>query len=163
VTRFAAALAITVGLGAPKMLLAQAPEPGSGPIDFSGYVRVIDGDTVEVYINGRQIGIGIVGIGAPEGNTDCGREATAHLENLLSAFQVRFEEDPITPAFDKRKRRMYRLILPDGQSAAVAMAETGLVRPTGDGIDANEIGAALGRSQRAHPGCVVPPGKGKVQ
>jgi len=104
-----------------------------------------------------------VGIGAPEGNTDCGREAAAYLADLLSSFQVRFEEDPITPAFDKRKRRMYRLILPDGRSAAVALAETGLVQPTGDGIDANDIGAAIGQARGSHPGCVVPPGKGRAR
>lgn len=131
---------------------AQAPPPGSGPIDFSGYVRVIDGNSVEVYINGHQIGIGIVGIKAPEGNTECGRAATAYLTELLSSYQVRLEDDPVTPAFDARKRRMFRLVLPDSRSAAIAMAEAGLVDGTGDGVEAKEIAAAIGRAHAGNGG-----------
>jgi len=121
-------------------------------------VRVIDGNTVEVYINGRQIGIGIIGIEVAEGNTSCGQQATTYLGELLSSNQVRFDEDPIAPAFDKRKRRMYRLVLPDGRSAAVLLAGAGLARPSGTGIEANDIAAAAAGARGARIGCL--PGNG---
>jgi len=147
-------VAFSVSAALSQIGFAQAPPAGSGPIDFSGYIRVIDGNSVEVYINGHQIGIGIVGIKAPEGNTPCGQAATAYLTELLSSYQVRLEEDPITPSFDERKRRMFRLVLPDKRSAAIALAEAGLVERTGDGIEANDIAAAIGRAHAGNAGCV---------
>ena len=151
-THFTVALMASAALA--QGIFAQAPPAGSGPIDFSGYVRVIEGDTVEVYINGHQTGIGIVGIKAPAGNTECGRLAIAFLQELLSSNQVRLEEDPVTPAFDARKRRMFRLVLPDKRSAAIAMAEAGLVDSTGQGIEANDLAAAVGRAHAANPACL---------
>jgi endonuclease YncB( thermonuclease family) len=126
-------------------------------------VRVIDGDTVEIYINGHQTGIGIVGIKAPEGNTPCGRQASAYLAQLLSTKKVRLEDDPITPAFDKKKRRMFRLVLSDGRSAAVALAEGGFARPDGGGIEANDIAAAAGRANSARVSCVSPANGGSLR
>jgi endonuclease YncB( thermonuclease family) len=141
-----------------RCLLAQAPPPGSGPIEFKGFVRVVDGDSVEIYVNGSRIGIGIVGIRTPMGNTSCGQDATGYLWSLLSTPPVRFEEDPVAAAFDRRKRRMYRLVLHDGRSAAVVMAEAGYAMPTGEGIETNDIAAALGRANRSRFGCAVPAG-----
>jgi endonuclease YncB( thermonuclease family) len=144
--------------GTAQCLLAQAPPPGSGPIDFKGFVRVIDGDSVEIYVNGSRIGIGIVGIRTPMGNTPCGQDATGYLWSLLSTPPVRFEEDPVAAAFDRRKRRMYRVVLHDGRSAAVVMAQAGYAMPTGEGIETNEIAAALGRAHRSRFGCAIPAG-----
>jgi endonuclease YncB( thermonuclease family) len=141
-------------------LSAQAPPPGSGPINFSGFVRVVDGDTFEMYIDGHRTGAGIVGIRAPMGNTSCGRLATAYLQSLLPTPGIRLEEDPIAPPFDARKRRLYRLILADGRSAAVAMAEAGYATPTGDGIEANDIAAAAGRAASVQAGCAAPESTG---
>jgi endonuclease YncB( thermonuclease family) len=137
---------------------AQAPPPGSGPVDFSGFVRVIDGDTFELYISGRRTGVGIIGIRVPMGNTPCGRLASDYLGELVASNQIRLEEDPITPAFDTRKRRMYRVVLVDGRSAAIAMAEAGFALPTGEGIEANDIAAAAGRAGGSRAGCVAGPG-----
>ena len=50
-----------------------APPPGSGPVETRGFVRVIDGDTVEALVRGKRVGIGLAGIDAPPINTDCGR------------------------------------------------------------------------------------------
>lgn len=124
---------------------AQAPPPGSGPIDFNGFVRVIDGDTFEVYIQGHRTGVGIIGIETAMGNTPCGVQATDLLWSLVASGRIRLEEDPEETAFDARKRRMYRVVLDDGRSAAVVMAESGFVVPTGKGIERNDIQAATGR------------------
>jgi endonuclease YncB( thermonuclease family) len=157
--RIVAAAIVTAAClgGTERSLSAQAPPPGSGPIEFNGFVRVIDGDSVEIYVNGSRIGIGIVGIRTPMGNTSCGQDATGYLWSLLSEPPVRFEEDPVANAFDRRKRRMYRVVLRDGRSAAVVMAEAGYAMPTGEGIETNEISAAVGRARRSRFGCPVPP------
>src|SRR5687767_12379973 len=81
-----------------------APPLGSGDIDHQGFVRVIDGDTVEVRIAGSLVGIGFIGVEAPMGNTDCGKQATAKLWSLVAAG-LYAAEDPET-AFDERGRRM---------------------------------------------------------
>src|SRR5947209_7032866 len=77
-------------INVPNLLLAQdpakhggAPPAGSGPVDLSGPIRVIDGNTIETRINGNQVGIGIIGITAPMGNTPCGKAATTALSALL--------------------------------------------------------------------------------
>jgi endonuclease YncB( thermonuclease family) len=52
-----------------------APPAGSGPVDVPGFVRVIDGDTIEFYLdgsragNGSLVGVGLIGVEAPQGNT----------------------------------------------------------------------------------------------
>ena len=120
---------------------AQAPPSGSGAIRFTGNVRVIDGDTLEVYINGHQIGIGLIGINAPEGNTDCGMQATGALWSLFTENDITFDEDSEI-VFDARRRRMYYVLLPDGSSASVKMAGTGLVKPSGQGREKHEIDTA---------------------
>jgi endonuclease YncB( thermonuclease family) len=133
---------------------AQAPPPGSGPFDISGFVRVIDGDTFEVYIQGRQTGVGIIGITSPMGNTPCGRAATNFLRRLIGGGGIRLEEDP-TFAFDVRKRRMYYTQLPDrASSAAVEMARAGLVKPDGRGVEAKAIAAAAAEAAAGGRGCV---------
>jgi endonuclease YncB( thermonuclease family) len=140
----------------PAPARAQAPPPGSGPIDFGGFVRVIDGDTFEVYIDGHQSGIGIVGIRSAQGNTACGKEATAFLETLIGRGRIRLEEDPVADPYDARKRRMYRLVLPDGRSAAIAIARAGFARATGEGIEKNEIAAAAAAAAAGGGSCVSP-------
>jgi endonuclease YncB( thermonuclease family) len=136
------------------VIQAQAPPPGSGPIDFSGFVRVIDGDTVEMYIEGNRTGVGIVGIRTPMGNTPCGRQATGFLWSLIASGRVRLEEDPIEVPFDERKRRLYRLVLDDGRSAAVVLTESGYAFPTGRGLERADIAAAFGRARASQSGCV---------
>jgi len=150
----AAATAIAAFVLSLPSARAQAPPPGSGPIDFAGFVRVIDGDTFEIYIDGHQSGLGIVGIKVPMGNTACGRLATGFLESLIGGAGIRLEEDPIASAYDPRKRRMYRLLLPDGRSAAIEIAQAGFALPDGEGIEANEIAAAAADAAASRRGCV---------
>lgn len=135
------ALALAFSASLTLAAAAQAPPPGSGSVHFEGFVRVIDGDTFEVYINGHQTGIGIIGIEAPMGNTSCGVLATQALSQLMSSGRITLEEDPDV-AFDARKRRMYYVVLSDGSSAAVNMAASGLVRPTRQGRERQEVTTA---------------------
>ncbi|MQA28759.1 MAG: hypothetical protein GEU82_02820 [Luteitalea sp.] len=135
-------------------VVAQAPPRGSGAVEITGPVRVIDGDTFEVYINGRQTAIGIIGIKAFRANSPCGRRAarfTQALVNFINGLEVpirlRFEEDPVH-TFDARKRRMYYLKLPGGISAALALVSAGLADPDGTGEEAAELSLAASLAPR---------------
>ena len=80
-------LMLLVGLGTvtaqdQRAEAGGAPVAGSGSVEIAGPVRVIDGDTIEAFIHGRRVGVGLIGIDAPMGNTACGRTATAALQLL---------------------------------------------------------------------------------
>jgi endonuclease YncB( thermonuclease family) len=151
-SRRVAAPAAAIFLALTPLISAQAPPPGSGSFDITGPIRVIDGDTLEVYIEGRQSGLGIIGIRAPMGNTACGKAALAHLRGLI-ARGMRLDEDPQI-GYDARKRRMYYVKTPAGLSVAVQMARSALALPTNEGVEANEIAATFEAAANSGVGCV---------
>ena len=57
------------------------PPPATGELE--GYVRAVDGNTVDARLDGRRVGIEIIGIRAARANTPCGRAATAYLQSLI--------------------------------------------------------------------------------
>src|SRR4051812_43861193 len=73
----------------PGRVLAQTP---SGP-SISGFVRVIDAQSLDVTVDGARTAVRLVGVDTPQGNTSCGRLASALLQNLVRAG-IRLEEDP---------------------------------------------------------------------
>ncbi len=132
-----------------------APAPGTGGFTSEGFVRAIDGSTFELYIGSHQIGIGVIGIDVPEGNTICGQMAADYLQGLVWGG-LRFEEDPDI-AFDERMRRMYYAFTPDGRSVAQEMVAAGYATPTGEGLEATNL-AALEEVARADgKGCFADP------
>src|SRR3954447_24970275 len=68
-----------------------APPVGSGSVETTGFIRGIDGDTLETQLLGQQSAIGLIGITAPPGNTACGREASAQARTL-TARGLRLDE-----------------------------------------------------------------------
>ncbi|MCU1328810.1 MAG: hypothetical protein JWN34_4180 [Bryobacterales bacterium] len=131
----------------PGAMHAQAPPRGSGNVEYRGFVRVIDGGTFEMYLKGNQVGVGAIGIKAPEGNTPCGKLA-AKLPQVLLPFRASLEEDPkIT--FDARGRRMYYLLTSDGRSVAQELVKAGLAVPDGTGKEAAKL---IGLSKQASTG-----------
>ncbi|MFN8556297.1 MAG: hypothetical protein U0531_02740 [Dehalococcoidia bacterium] len=59
---------------------APTPFPATSALQVNSPVRVIDGDTLDMQINGRRVGVGLIGVSAPATDTPCGREATrAHV------------------------------------------------------------------------------------
>jgi endonuclease YncB( thermonuclease family) len=138
--------------GIERVPAGGAPPAGSGPLDVPGYVRVIDGDTVEFSLDGTLVGVGLVGIEAPQGNTACGKQATTELEGLVEGG-IHLEEDADL-TFDERARRMYYGFADDGQSIAKRLVAAGLARPTGHGKEAAELATAKSRAQSAQRGCL---------
>jgi endonuclease YncB( thermonuclease family) len=121
------------------LISAQVPPAGNGTIEIIGPVRVIDGDTLEIFIDGHQTAIGIIGIKAPRANGPCGVRAAQLLQQLVSTVNgrqtpvtLRFEEDAVV-SLDVRHRRMYHLRLADGRSAAQILVASGLAEPDGTG------------------------------
>src|SRR6188474_2317107 len=102
----------------PAPLAAQRVGPGGAPppgraIDVPAGIRVIDGDTIETWIDGKRVGIGLVGVSTPKANTNCGRAATGMLWGLVRDG-LHLEDEPGL-VFDERGRRMYHARTPDGR------------------------------------------------
>jgi endonuclease YncB( thermonuclease family) len=121
----------------------------------SGPVRVIEGDTLDVNIQGERTGVGLIGILAPQGNTTCGREAIAQLR-LLTQDGIDLDVDP-SILFDERGRRMYYALTPDGQSIALALVQAGVVRADGTGREAVQLAEAEAEARDAERGCLWAP------
>lgn len=118
---------------------------------LEGFVRAVQGDTLDARLSNQRIGIGIVGIRAPGGNTPCGKEATAYLQGLV--------EDGATVEADAgggtdRYRLMYRVSTTDGRSVAEAMVDAGLARADGRGANHDRLAALEGEARAAQRGCL---------
>jgi endonuclease YncB( thermonuclease family) len=155
VKRVIAAAVMAMAAGLTLAAGGQAPARGTGALNITGPVRVIDGDTIEVYVGGGQIGAGLIGIKAPPGNTACGKKAARFLETLINQLPggtgpestLRFDED-LDITFDARKRRMYYLMLPGGISAAAELVRAGLAEPDGTGNEKVELSAAAAQAPK---------------
>ncbi len=142
--RAGVAAALIFGFGMDTSVRAQAPlPPGKGPVTVTGPIRVIEADTLEVSIDGRRVGIGLVGIKAPAGNTACGRQAIAALYALLEEG-VELRDDGRAAPYDRRTRRKVKVALPRSRgSLAVALARAGVVRADPEDIDGEEYADIL--------------------
>ena len=96
-----------------------APLPGRGSIVVEGYVRVVDGSSIEVLLDGRRAAVGVVGIETPQANTRCGEEAATRLRDLIrDAIQCRHHpvDDPMCRCADEPS---------DGHGAAARRIDEG--------------------------------------
>jgi glucose/arabinose dehydrogenase/endonuclease YncB( thermonuclease family) len=136
-----------------------APPAGSGAVEASGFIRVIDGDTIETWIDGKRVGIGLIGTSAPMGNTDCGRVAAALLRTLVTGAggigrgPLRLDED-LAFTFDARGRRMYYASNRDGRSIAEELVRAGVARAEGSGRERNRLGELESEARAAGRGCL---------
>jgi len=136
---------------------AQAPARGSGQRQVPGPIRVIEADTLEVSLDGSRVGVKVIGVKAPPGNTACGREAIGVVSQLL-ADGIWLDEDlNLPPIEEKRKLRKYRVTTADGRSLAQELARNGIagVEPSDNaGQEASDIEAAENDAKGAQRGCV---------
>jgi micrococcal nuclease len=101
--------------------------------DASGYpvVRVVDGDTVRLLINGKEETVRLIGINTPETvdsrrPVQCfGREASKRAKEILSDAFVFLENDPTQGDRDKYNRLLRYVLLPDGTNFNRKMIEEG--------------------------------------
>ena len=147
------AMLCSVSLAAQRI-----PPPPDPPDQFTvSRIRVIEADTLEVYVDGQRLGIGVVGIKAPPGNTPCGKQAIAAVYQLLEGTTF-FDVDIKGPKLDKRYRRLYRVTTSGGQSLAAELARAGLATPEqadeANQADITDIVAASNDARGAQRGCV---------
>jgi len=83
--------------------------------------RVIDGDTIEVILNGQKKKVRLIGINTPETvdprrPVQCfGKEASNYAKQLLTGKTVYLESDPTQGDLDKYKR-LLRYVWLDGET-----------------------------------------------
>lgn len=93
--------------------------------------RVIDGDTIEVTINGTVEKVRLIGIDTPEvvdprRPVQCfGIEASNHAKQILTGKQVMLVSDPTQSNRDKYGRLLRYVFLPDGTNFNKMMIEQG--------------------------------------
>ena len=125
----AAAVAILALLAFVVPGLWPPPEPAMRTgVDV---VRVVDGDTIVVRLDGTEQSVRLIGIDTPEttkGKNECaGKEATTSLRMLIGGEPVLLIADD-TQADRDRYDRLLRYVEVDGQDAGLSLIEHGLAR-----------------------------------
>lgn len=101
------------------------------PNNFFRVVKVIDGDTILVDIEGESRSVRLIGINAPETNdprkkVECfGKEAKEKAIELLTDKNVRLIKDPTQGDKDKYQRLLRYVFLEDGTNFNKLMIEEG--------------------------------------
>ena len=92
-------------------VVAQAnfPKP-EGQLVKATVIRVIDGDTFEVHIQGSPVRVRVIGYDSPERDTPFSDTATKFLKALIEGREVLLESD--VQALDRYGRRLYHVWLP---------------------------------------------------
>jgi len=97
----------------------------------SRVVKVVDGDTAEIEINGQKRTVRFIGMDTPETldprkTVQCfGREASNRAHELLDNQYVSVEYDPVVGEQDKYGRRLAYIFLPDKSLYNQRMIEEG--------------------------------------
>lgn len=101
-----------------------------GSRESAGLIRVVDGDTIVVRINGNDEKIRIIGINTPESvkknsPIECfGKEATLHMKQLLSEpGGLRTEADPTQDIRDKYGRLLSHVFVGDSNIGQQMIAD----------------------------------------
>lgn len=87
---------------------------------FVDVIRVVDGDTIVVSLDGKNEKVRLIGINSPETvdprrPVECyGKEASAFMKSLLTGKQVKLESDPTQSNRDKYDRLLRYVFLEDG-------------------------------------------------
>ncbi len=119
-----------LGLGKDRnisnVLSSQSPKPG-----FVKVVKVIDGDTLDVSLNGKTTRVRLIGVNSPESvdprkSVECfGVEASNEAKKLLLGQFVKLESDDSQQNIDRYGRLLRYVYLEDGTSFNKEMIELG--------------------------------------
>jgi glucose/arabinose dehydrogenase len=130
-----------------------APPHGLGPFTVSD-VRVIDGDSIEVLIQGARAAVRLAGVDAPEGNTACGRAATAQLQALAARGLTLTDDADPSLTFDSRGLRLFHATDASGRLVSEVLVRAGVARALAEGQYADLLAAAQADASSAKRGCV---------
>ena len=125
---------------------------GSDSLKEARVVRVIDGDTLDVLINGTKHRVRLFGIDTPERGEKCYREATSRMREL-SGDVVNIESGPRTE--DRYGRLLFYLYTQDGESIDARLIQEGLATAwTRDGQHRNLLVAEEHKAKETGTGCL---------
>lgn len=116
-----AALAFQQYVSTQRSLMT-ASVAGATPSNITLYpvVKVVDGDTIEITKDGKEIKVRLIGIDTPEvvdprKPVYCfGQEASRQTHALLDGKSVMIETDQSQDTYDKYRRLLAYIFLPDG-------------------------------------------------
>jgi len=131
-----------LGASAPVVVIpAQAPTPVPAPSTSAANIpagsskatvtRVVDGDTIRVNLDGKEITIRMIGLDTPETKdprkpVQCyGQEASNRAVQLLNGATVYLEVDPTQGTFDAYQRLLSYVWLTDGRLFNQLMIDEG--------------------------------------
>lgn len=116
----------------PSSSLSQSnPEERAPEYEWYPVVKVVDGDTLVIAMNGKSETLRLIGIDTPETvdprkTVQCfGKEASEKAKDLLSGNSVRLEMDVPQGERDKYGRRLAYAYLPSGMNVAEYMIAEG--------------------------------------
>ena len=88
-------------------------------------VKVIDGDTVRVKVNGKEESVRLIGIDTPEKNECFEKEATEKAKELMENKKIKLEADDSQDNRDKYDRLLRYIYLEDGTLINEKLIEEG--------------------------------------
>lgn len=121
-------------------------------LESAEVVKIIDGDTLDVMIEGRQERVRIFGIDTPERGERCFTESSRVLE-ALSGVRIRLRAD--IRERDRGGRLLRYVYTDDGVSIDAMMISEGMAYAwTRDGAMLNELIAVEARAREHRRGCL---------
>lgn len=90
--------------------------------------NIVDGDTIDLNINGERVRARLIGINTPEHGEDYFDEAKERTKELLEGQYIMIEKDDSQSEYDKYDRLLVYVILSDGSNFGKIMIKEGLAK-----------------------------------
>jgi micrococcal nuclease len=137
-----------------SVLLTTAAQPEPPPAVEATVNRVVDGDTLDVQLNGVRTPIGLLGVETPLLNQPCGPEALARTAELVGNGLLLQADPTYSVTLDARRRLLFYAFTTDGASIAETLVAEGLARATPDAPNTEALGALEHEAQATAAGCL---------
>jgi len=153
-----AAITMALPIEGPGRIAASAP-PGGAPLVGSGTmqssvaVRVLDGNTIITWIHGKQVAVRFADIDVAPYTTPCGGAATKALWKLVAGGELSLEEDSAL-AFDANGLRLYYARTRDGRAVGQELVKAGVARSSGKADNRHRFAADEAQARDAGRGCL---------
>lgn len=153
-----AALVMETPVSGPNVITASAPPggappAGSGTMRSSAMLRVLDGNTIITWINGKQVAVRFAGIDVAPYTTPCGAAATGLLWKLTKGGELTLEEDSAR-AFDSQGLRLYHALAKDGHAISQELVRAGVAKVNGKAEARHLFAADEAQARTAQRGCL---------
>jgi micrococcal nuclease len=126
VRRLAALLVLLVGIGAAWVALRT--DEVEAPKAVGTVVGVVDGDTIDVRLDGRRERVRVLGIDTPERGDCLAQGATRQTRLLALGRRVSLRGDTSQPQRDRFDRRLAYVRLPEGRDLGFELIARGVAR-----------------------------------